>query len=933
MKTRLFCLALCLLMLVSTVLTGCSGKTNEEAESEITETASASARTLTMWLVSEKEIDAETASRITNAVNVITESKFKTRLKLYFFTDAEYQAVVSETIRAREDSKSIFTATDSSAEKETTAADESATIVEETVTDQYGRVTIKYPDLTPNQVDLIYIQGEEMFREYVASGWLKQLDEELSASSKKIKEYVSQTLLSAAKISGGTYAIPNNNTIGEYTYMLINKDLAEKFGTDGVYQKGKIDGFFNTYIYSYLENVKALNDTSIVPIDASYDEVLALLAHYWSIDPDTYATDSERFSLLGYRYTDPATLSKGNTILSFDSLLGDETFRKHYYELNAMRISGGYYNDDALADTETAAIKFESGSLADYNLYCNETSKYYPVIVKYPSVDTEDVYSNMFGVCTYTEDLSRSMQILTYLTTNADFRNLIQYGVEGEDYEVEKDENGNDVVVRLQEAYMMDIFKTGNAFIAYPDPAKNLSADVWEIGKEQNRDALIEPLLNFDFAQLVKDSAAGTSSTPKVGANGYTYTWTTGYSREVLAQNELLKAWMKAADENGKGVYVLHTCSSNSGQNLSAMVYYYNNNITNATVNVTDGNGAVNVSYSGTAGDGYEITVIDFYGKKNSSKLDWNYTVGGSTTAAVVKYRNALLKFDALDTKTYQISLSAKLNKSMIADNDLALEWVNDSEKTGTTPYIGTYVADNSDGGKTKTYTYLVYVPTISTSYTVSVMPSGDDKTLELAINYTSGSDALKDSDAKYALFLVTVRANADVTVNFHLNGLSNATEVAFEKDPVLKISGKLNVELLKYFDVLTEQVEDLVANAATLDDLKAIIDDLGVLFTVKKNSDYSNTALQEEMEKALTSDQVKNFVKTLDLAEFYWNLLSATSNSEVHHQQAEYDSETGEVKGYSDATTNPATNESYYYYQSPYMFYQAWLKSNGLSK
>ena len=109
----------------------------------------------------------------------------------------------------------------------------------------------------------------------------------------------------------------------------------------------------------------------------------------------------------------------------------------------------------------------------------------------------------MFGVCAYTVDLSRSMQILTYLTTNVDFRNLIQYGEEDVDYK--KIENGNVVTVeRLQETYMMDVFKTGNAFIAYPDPAKDLSADVWEIGKKQNRDALIEPLLNFDFAAAAK---------------------------------------------------------------------------------------------------------------------------------------------------------------------------------------------------------------------------------------------------------------------------------------------------------------------------------------------------------------------------------------------------------------------------------------------
>ena len=346
MKKRLFCLALCLVMLAATVLTGCSSKSLDEVQSEFKKTASESAITLTMWLVSEKEVDSETASRITKAVNNITESKFTTRMQLYFLTDDEYRTVVTETIRKREDAKSIF-ADNSVKEEETTAAGESGTVVNETETDKFGRITIKYPDLNPNQVDIIYINGEDMFREYAANGWLKRLDEELSASSKKIKEYVSQTLLSAAQIKGvsdgsevnGTFAIPNNATIGKYTYMLLDKDLMQQTNFSGIYDLDKIDGFFNQSIFSYLDIVRE-SDPDVIPVDATYDQMVDLLAHYWSIDPETYEEDSSRFSLLGYRYTNPKTLSKGQTILSFQNLFNDETFRKNYYELNLMRLQG-----------------------------------------------------------------------------------------------------------------------------------------------------------------------------------------------------------------------------------------------------------------------------------------------------------------------------------------------------------------------------------------------------------------------------------------------------------------------------------------------------------------------------------------------------------------------------------------------------------------
>ena len=141
MKNRLFCLVLCLLMAASAALTGCSSKTTDEVVSDINVITSANARTLTMWMVSEQPVDEETQTRITKAVNDITQSKFKAKMVLYFLTDAEYRDVVTNTIRASEDSKSIFT--DSGAKEEETTAAESGTVEEETEIDKYGRVTIK----------------------------------------------------------------------------------------------------------------------------------------------------------------------------------------------------------------------------------------------------------------------------------------------------------------------------------------------------------------------------------------------------------------------------------------------------------------------------------------------------------------------------------------------------------------------------------------------------------------------------------------------------------------------------------------------------------------------------------------------------------------------------------------------------------------------
>ena len=86
MKKRLTCLLLCLAMLLSLGLTACKDKTEDEIEQGIADEASASAKTLTMWVVSENEISEKTAKEVNEALNDITKSKFKTQLIVKFLT-------------------------------------------------------------------------------------------------------------------------------------------------------------------------------------------------------------------------------------------------------------------------------------------------------------------------------------------------------------------------------------------------------------------------------------------------------------------------------------------------------------------------------------------------------------------------------------------------------------------------------------------------------------------------------------------------------------------------------------------------------------------------------------------------------------------------------------------------------------------------------
>jgi ABC-type glycerol-3-phosphate transport system substrate-binding protein len=209
-------------MLLSLVLTACSSKDTEEAAENISDEASEAAKTLTMWIVSENELSNDTIKLVSDELNAITKSKFKTQLVLKFLTKDVYESTLSGEISNYEKAK------ENSGEIATEATTDVA-VTDATETLANGMTIIKYPETVPYQVDIIYIAGEDMFLDYVDKGWLSALDAELSGSSKKIKEYVSDTLLSAAKLNGTTYAVPNNNVIGEYTYMLLDKELMEKY--------------------------------------------------------------------------------------------------------------------------------------------------------------------------------------------------------------------------------------------------------------------------------------------------------------------------------------------------------------------------------------------------------------------------------------------------------------------------------------------------------------------------------------------------------------------------------------------------------------------------------------------------------------------------------------------------------------------------------
>lgn len=506
-------------MLISVSATGCSvfgGGAETTAESGVTvDPDSGSAITLTMYIPCEKPVAEEDRLLVEEAINKITKSKFKTQINLYLPTVDEYYETIEGIMQARayeqeqeelaksELKKAIRAAKAEGVDsevaiskfydehpewvkyQETTADPDAEETAPETRLNELGMPEIKYPDERENQLDIIWLSGYDKLIEYIEADQLQRLDEELSSSSKKLKQYIYTGALDAVKTAGsGTYAIPNNTVIGEYTYLLLNKSLVDK------YKYSPSDLTSVVKCADFLADVSKY-EPDVLPV---VGELPVSLTKYWSIDPDTLEVDHDKFNVIGHGISDMATLG---SMFNFTGLFGTNAelanTSDYAKQLIAIRTYKdlGYITEDT-STTKEYAMRVVKGGGELVEVYGDD---FYMNVIESPRAGYEDIFGNMLGVSTYTRSLKRSMEIITYLNTNSDLRNILQYGVEDVHYEL--DEDG--LLHRLNDRYMMDINKTGNVFMAYPE--EGMPKNVWDYGKSQNTDAKTLMTLGLRFKE------------------------------------------------------------------------------------------------------------------------------------------------------------------------------------------------------------------------------------------------------------------------------------------------------------------------------------------------------------------------------------------------------------------------------------------------
>lgn len=156
-----------------------------------------------------------------------------------------------------------------------------------------------------------------------------------------------------------------------------------------------------------------------------------------------------------------------------------------YVMMKKSAVRALYYSDEQIAGIDTAEeiealrtalatafpsedintlISVKNGGYAQIGA----DSAYLYNVLKKPVVTADDAHAGAFAIVKGTKDANRCMEIIYAFNTDSEYKNTLQYGVEGANYTIDSQTG---VVTRVKtgdSVYNMNNLYTGNAFIAYP---------------------------------------------------------------------------------------------------------------------------------------------------------------------------------------------------------------------------------------------------------------------------------------------------------------------------------------------------------------------------------------------------------------------------------------------------------------------------------
>lgn len=322
-------------------------------------------------------------------------------------------------------------------------------------------------ELACPRFDMFLVTDYQKYLQLAEDEKLVALDTVLSNEAKAIRSYVHSSFFNAAKVGNKTYGVPCNTTIGEYTYVVFDRELLEESGVaqETVYSLEDLEEYLSIIKEKHPEVVPLAN--TVTPFEFSY------MFH------DGFASFVNKSGFVRSTYEDQ----------SVNNLL---TMLARYKALGYFENDQGANGED---ETQRFAVKFMTGTkeqmeeIAEKNNYAfNQYSV--------PIATSENAIDSIYCVSSLCPQswVTSVMEILTELYVDENLQNTFLYGIQNTHYRVSDGQ-----AVRISNDYRMNPAHTGNCFIAYTDQTNGDSLSKWEHARNQNIDAVESKTIGFTY--------------------------------------------------------------------------------------------------------------------------------------------------------------------------------------------------------------------------------------------------------------------------------------------------------------------------------------------------------------------------------------------------------------------------------------------------
>lgn len=331
------------------------------------------------------------------------------------------------------------------------------------------------------QVDLIFTgwmaaDNERTYDSAIQDNLLIPLDDFfLTEEGAVLYEVFPENIWEMMRRDGKVYGVCENEWYGKYYSAILNKELLQKYKVN-VPEEFSLEAFLET-IYEVYEEAKQAGE-ELYPVymteKAVYDNL-----EYYKLGDFWVKQDSERRLSFVNPYEDENAKKIFTLLETYRKLLGDFGIWEIYTEHRRLNTSIGEF-----------AQTFMSSACQNRSIFYGEAVTYEPQKVFYAM----PLCSAIQGVSSWATYPEEAKTLLTLITTDEEFVNLLYYGIDGIDCRME---NGRVYPEEAKNRRAPRDNACVNGTLVYPASADPENKK--EILQKQQQEVVILPLKAADF--------------------------------------------------------------------------------------------------------------------------------------------------------------------------------------------------------------------------------------------------------------------------------------------------------------------------------------------------------------------------------------------------------------------------------------------------